>query len=146
MLQLEVIHLMGGGGILGLSAGMGAGAHTGKLKGEAVHIPTLPSPLRPSVCLLCLYNPARLPSLAQVTDGSEGWDPPSHALFFTCILTFSPFHRCCFAVHIHSGGATAEGSYGQPCLTRERPGSCLKLGVPLPLPEDRVLREEQMGW
>lgn len=80
MLELEVILLVGAegwglGGHLGLSAGMRAGAHMGllwELKGETVHIPTLLSPLPPSVCLHCLYNPAISPSLTHVNDGSEG--------------------------------------------------------------------------
>lgn len=51
----------------------------------------------------------------------------SHAFFVSCILTFSrsslsfPSLLLC---HSHSsGGATLKGKYGQPCLTRERPGS-----------------------
>lgn len=74
----------------------------------------------------CLYNrPHHLPpSLAHVKDGGEGFFSPrlflSHA--------FSSHSQVPAASHSIGGAALRDkkkGSYGQPCLTRERPRSCL---------------------
>lgn len=91
-----------------------------------------------SKCLLKpSLQPATSPSLTHVSHGSEGGDPqlfchPSHVLLFFHILANSHaqvfifpyvFGCCCFCCSHSFGGATLKGSYGQPCLTRDRPGS-----------------------
>lgn len=92
---------------------------------ESVHVPTPSCPLPLSVCLRCLYNePLRPLSLTHVSDGSEGWGP---CVFFssyilTLLRSSLPFPSLLLCCSHSFGGATLKGSYGQPCLTRKRPG------------------------
>lgn len=74
------------------------------------------------------------PSLAHVKDGGEGFFLSS-ALGFSCptLFSVSSHSQVPAAAASHSIGGAAlrkksfkkRGSYGQPCLTRERPRSCL---------------------
>lgn len=99
--------------------------------GENVQTPTS-SPS--SECLLAL-------SLQRYPRSAAGWRRGffetlgvlcflSHAFFASSHSRAQTFRsqtfRCCCCCCSHSsGGATLKGKYGQPCLTRERPGSRL---------------------
>ncbi len=135
--KLEVILLEGAeGGHLGLSAGMGARANMGllwELKGRLYiflhrHLPFL------QVFVNIVSTTGHIALSHPCQWWQWGLRPSafcflSHAFFFSHIRTFSrsslSFPSLLLYRSHSSGGATLKGSYGQPCLTRERLGSCL---------------------